>query len=492
MFYKLLISISLFLILALGLLTKDPVVFPDETSFAMISLNLIEKDLFSTTAFSNQLPAIQLEDLAYHGPVYYWLLAVVFKIFGFSLLSLRLTSVMMGLGVVISVYWLARELRIRSKLAWLPGLLLSVDYNFLRTSRFGRPEILTAWLGVLSLIVYLKLRRNRTWQNYSSLGALLALGILSHLALGWLIPIAIGIHLLISKSWQLLFNKKTIGLLLITGVSLLFWCVYAGRILSDLGKVSTAIGVRFKPSFHSIQMILSGDIVVKTIFLIYGLVLAGLMMIKVKNKQEIFWILVSGVLMAGVILGGIDWYLGLLALPAYVALTMLINRFQVKPNSFQYNGLILIACLVFILSGLEQLSLNIFYKNCNYNDYSRKISDYLPTGAKVWMRPLIPDIAFYLIEKRPDLRLAFEEYFDHDQKNLKTYLDLADYAIIYGVDYQVMNLIGKIEAQQLEQLKQDRNLKPMLVDFLKPYQTEAKLIESSQHDAPIAIYQIKR
>lgn len=461
--FKLLISIGLvvYFCLALLLLTKDPVVFPDETSFAMISLNLVEKELFSITAFSSQLPAIQREDFVYHGPIYYWLLAVVFKIFGFGLLSLRLTSVMMGLGVVISVYWLARELGIKSRLAWLPGLLLSTDYYFLRTSRFGRPEILIALLGVLSLIVYLKLHLNQSWQNYLSLGVLLALGILSHLALGWLIPIAIGVHLLISQSWQLLFNKKIIGLLLITGISLLSWFVYSARTLNDLGKVSTAIGVRFKPSFHSVQMIINGDIVVKIIFLIYGLVLIGLIMIKTKSRREIFWTIVSGVLWAGVIIGGIDWYLGLLALPAYVALTMLINRFQVKPNSFQYNGLILITCLVFILSGLEQLRLNIFYKNYNYFEYSREISDYLPTGAKVWMRPLIPDAAFYLIEKRPDLRLAFEEYFDYDKSRQKQNLEKADYVIVYGVDDQAM-------------------------DYLKPYQIEAKLI------APVAIYQIKR
>lgn len=472
--YKLLLSIGLFLILALGLLTKDPVVFPDETSFATIALSLIDKARFSITAFDSQLPAIQQEDFVYHGPIYYWLLAAVFKIFGLSLLSLRLTSVVTGLLTIISLYWLVRELGIKSRLAWLPGLLISADYYFLRTSRFGRPEILIVLLGVLSLTVYLKLRRNQSWKNYLSLGILLALGILSHLALGWLIPIAIGIHLLISKSWQLLFNKKTIGLLLITGISLLSWFIYASKTLSDLGKVSMAIGVRFKPSFHSLQMILNGDIVVKIIFLIFGLVLIGLIMIKNKNKQEIFWIIVSGVLWVGVILGGIDWYLGLLVLPAYVALAMLINRLQVNPNSFQYNGLFLITCLIFILSGLEQLRLNIFYKNYNYYEYSREISDYLPAGAKVWMRPLIPDAAFYLIEKRPDLRLAFEEYFDYNQKNLKNYLDLADYVIIYGVDYQTMDL------------------KPMLVDFLKPYQTEAKLIGSSRYDGRVAIYKVKR
>ncbi|MBU1085651.1 glycosyltransferase family 39 protein [Patescibacteria group bacterium] len=482
-----LISVAIYLGWTLLLLTKDPVVFPDETSFASIAWSLIDKARFSTTAYSSQLPQIQLEDFVYHGPIYYILLAGVFKVFGFGLISTRVSSVILGLFVIGLAYWLSRLLKISLKWAWLPGILLAVDYNFLRIARFGRPEVLVMLLAGLSLGWYIKLNQSPSRKNYIILGGLLVLGVLTHLALGWLVVVAIGVDVLVTKNWKVLKLNKIIWPALLAVIGLGGWFWYSKVLIKDLNQVSLAVETRFLPSFRSIQAILAGDLVIKIIFGLYGLVLMMLMLVRNKNRGEKLWSIVSLIMVIGVFWGGVDWYLGLLSMMVYVGLGLLINRF-IKKNDSWYNLVLLLSCVVFFLNLLEQLRIDRFYYQYDYAGYSQEIAKHLRSGAKVWMKPLIPDPMFYLMENRPDLKLAYEEYFDHNQARMKRYLEQADYVIVYGFDYQAMELTKEVDEKKAETLMKQVNMNKILEEKLKSNQNEVILIEGNEYYSSLAIY----
>ena len=490
---KLGIGFGLFLFLALLLLIKDPIVFPDESSGARIALSFINKKLFSTTVFSNQLAKIEFEGLAFRGPIYFWLLAVVFKVFGFGIFNLRLTSVVIGLGIIAVVVWLIKELEIDSKLTWLPVVLMAVDYSFLRMVRFGRPDVLVSFFGVLGLVFYIKLLKKVSFKNYFFLGLFLTLGVLSHLALGLVVVVGIALHVLLAKKISLLKTKHIILPILLSVLSIGGWVFYCKNKLSNSGKVGTTLAIsRLSPSFRSVKMILAGDIELKIIYLLFCLILIVFWLMKRKNKQELLWSVVSLVMVAGVIFGGLDWYLGLLAVPIYIAATFLIDVWQKMGRKTEYNLMIMGICTIFILNVVKQLKLNVHYSDYSYNDYSEGIAKNLPIGAKVWIRQLMPDISFYLVEKRPDLHLAFGRFFK-DDNDLKQHLAEADYVITYGHEHELIRLSIDADPEQVKKIFSEKGIDPVLADFLKKNELEVFIVDGDRkYYSTMVIYKIKR
>src|SRR5262249_13258033 len=81
------------------------------------------------------------------------------RIVGFSLRSVRLYSVLLGLIALIAAAWfmwgISGDLRVSS----LTAALLAVDFAFVRGASVGRMDMMCAALGVLAFAVYLALRR---------------------------------------------------------------------------------------------------------------------------------------------------------------------------------------------------------------------------------------------------------------------------------------------------------------------------------------------
>jgi uncharacterized membrane protein len=84
---------------------------------------------------------------------WYWL-------FGFSLLTQRLLTLLLGIGVLICVYVLVKKLSTEWA-ATLSVIFVGCDYEFMKQSAEGRMDMLCAFLGFAALAIYVSYRETR-------------------------------------------------------------------------------------------------------------------------------------------------------------------------------------------------------------------------------------------------------------------------------------------------------------------------------------------
>lgn len=137
--------------------TKRP--WADEGWFANAPYTLITKGFLGTTALE---PTGFLKGINHYTywvmPLHLLLQAGWYKVFGFSLLSMRSISLVFGLLALVSWFLIMKSLTGNNRLALLATGLLAFDYNFIMSSSFGRMDLMCAALGFAGLASYLVLR----------------------------------------------------------------------------------------------------------------------------------------------------------------------------------------------------------------------------------------------------------------------------------------------------------------------------------------------
>ncbi len=109
-----------------------------------------------------------------HGPLRFYLTAVMYTLFGASDFTARLAPALMGASMVFMPYFLREQLgRVA---AFTAAVLLAVGPSYLYFSRFAREDIYFAAISMaLFVVVFRFLDRPRRWQP-AAIGALIALG----------------------------------------------------------------------------------------------------------------------------------------------------------------------------------------------------------------------------------------------------------------------------------------------------------------------------
>jgi 4-amino-4-deoxy-L-arabinose transferase-like glycosyltransferase len=148
--------------------TKSP--WSDEAWFAQAGLNLATRGEMTTPVLETS--GTKFKGLERHT---YWVMplhlvtqAGWYKIFGFSLLSMRLLSAVFGVLALFAWYTIVRSLTGNRKVALLTVVLLACDYIFVQAASFGRMDMMSHALGAAGLAAYLFLRE----RNFN--GAILA------------------------------------------------------------------------------------------------------------------------------------------------------------------------------------------------------------------------------------------------------------------------------------------------------------------------------
>ena len=103
-------------------------------------------------------------DPTYHGPFLYYLVALVYWIFGDSDFTARLPAALSGVSMLL-VCWKISSI-FGNKAAWWTGLLFTISPLYLYYGRFLRMdilEVLTASLAFLSLYEAVWLKKERAW-----------------------------------------------------------------------------------------------------------------------------------------------------------------------------------------------------------------------------------------------------------------------------------------------------------------------------------------
>jgi len=181
---------ALFVALSCGtILTKRPWI--DEAWFASPGLDLVEHGRMGThvleptgSHLSIMKPGVRLDGIDRHTywvmPLHFLVLALAFKLFGFSLAVLRLPALLWGLGALAAWYVIVRSLGGSKELATLTLFLISVDYAFINSASDGRMDMMCAALGFISLALYLAWRESRFLWAVLLTHALAALSLFTH------------------------------------------------------------------------------------------------------------------------------------------------------------------------------------------------------------------------------------------------------------------------------------------------------------------------
>lgn len=132
----------------------------NEAWFADPALNLLNKGFMGTTILESK--GSWMEGLDRHT---YWILplhvlaqAGWYKIFGFSLLTLRGLSILCGVLILFAWYSLMSRLSADPRIALLAVGLLVVDNHFVSITALGRMDAMCAGLGWAGCAAYVRLR----------------------------------------------------------------------------------------------------------------------------------------------------------------------------------------------------------------------------------------------------------------------------------------------------------------------------------------------
>lgn len=141
-------------------------------------------------------------------PFFMWLIALSYRIFGVSEFAAKLPSALFGVGTILLVYWLAKQL-FDSWTAFLSSSVLATTILFTRYARRAMMDVTLSFFVTLALLaVVLALRRDLRWMLLW--GICTGISILIKSVLG-LFPLFIGVvFLLVRGRWRLLFHPWSI------------------------------------------------------------------------------------------------------------------------------------------------------------------------------------------------------------------------------------------------------------------------------------------
>jgi len=175
-------------------------------------------------------------------PLFYWLQAGSYEIFGFTTFAARLPSVLSALGGIAIVFWLAVAMGFSPLSAFLSGLILALAPQYWSNGRTCMLDITLAALVAWSIYNFFRCARADSWSDritwlllfgIAAGGAVLTKGlvglVLPGVALsGWLFILVIQRRKLMLRQWLLL----TIGVL----AALLPFIVWIYMVYYDLGQ----------------------------------------------------------------------------------------------------------------------------------------------------------------------------------------------------------------------------------------------------------------
>jgi hypothetical protein len=169
--------IGLYLALAIGSsLTKRP--WSDEGWFANPAVNLLETGSMGTTVIEPVIWKGINEHTYWVMPLHLVTQAGWYGVFGFSLFSMRLLSVVCGLIALGSWLLMMRKLSGDHNTELLALALIGVDYVFINGASFGRMDMMSSALGFAGCAAYLALReRNLNWAVLASQCLVVASGL---------------------------------------------------------------------------------------------------------------------------------------------------------------------------------------------------------------------------------------------------------------------------------------------------------------------------
>ena len=177
-------SLTVLLIAAVALtFTRAP--WWDEGAFADPAENLAHHGTLGATTWHPAIAGLrdfpEIDRYTYWTPPgYVTTLGLWFKLFGFSIFSLRAYSIVWGLLLVFAWYRITRALTGNELIARVAALLIAADHAVVMAAATGRPDAMVASLGSLGLYAYLHWRESSLSRAAFAGAAFAAASVLCH------------------------------------------------------------------------------------------------------------------------------------------------------------------------------------------------------------------------------------------------------------------------------------------------------------------------
>ncbi len=157
------ITIAIILVVYLATSVATSLAIPpeeDEAYSVSPAINLItEGHMGNTVLECKGTMNTRMDERTYwQPPLQYLALSIWFRIFGVSLLSVRLFSTILGLVAMFCSYVIVRKLTGNPIAGILAAALLSVEFNFIISAASGRMDMMCAVLGLAGFAFYLTMR----------------------------------------------------------------------------------------------------------------------------------------------------------------------------------------------------------------------------------------------------------------------------------------------------------------------------------------------
>jgi 4-amino-4-deoxy-L-arabinose transferase-like glycosyltransferase len=169
-------------------------------------------------------------------PLFVWCEAASMKTFGISDFAAKFPAALFGLGTILLVYFIAREMTDRFWLPIIAMFVMATTQYFMKYSTHAMSDVPFTFFFALAMLSYLKGRKQ---QKYLLLcGVATGLANLTRSPMGWFPLVIIVLHLMVIRQSYLLQSKYLIACFLVAMLLPMIWYWseyqrYGGKFLSE-------------------------------------------------------------------------------------------------------------------------------------------------------------------------------------------------------------------------------------------------------------------
>jgi 4-amino-4-deoxy-L-arabinose transferase-like glycosyltransferase len=304
-------------------------------------------------------------------PLFIWISALFFRVFGVSELWARVPSALSGIGL-IAVTYLIGKFKYGERVGILAAVVLLTSYNFLSFSRFGTMDVMLTLFTYVAVYAYLRLNNeNQKWWYLVWFSCALALMVKG--AGGVIAPAAIALALVVDKRVSAAIRSKhfwqgmLLALLIVAPWHVLMYVWYGRTFLDEyigyhvIARSTKTLEGHASGYFYYVGKLVDG-------FFPWSLLAPFAVVAIIRKREPRSWILpILSALVFGLytlIPTRRPWYI----IPLYPALAILIaafisNLYQGYKSRPLYRRLVAAACGVLIIVGALYSFVSLYFNH---------------------------------------------------------------------------------------------------------------------------------
>lgn len=416
----------------------------DEAFYAQVSREMFESGDMINLTWAN-------EPWNDKPPLYMWVTAFFYKVFGINEFSARLFSAVSALILVILTYLIALKL-FTERTATLASIMLPCTYHFLWFSKMGTLDVTLTMFLFLSLYLFIMSEEKPILITLSFVS--FAMAFLTKGAGAILIVISLLLYLAITRKWFMVLNKYSLyGFLLflaLTGAWYVSSYLNAGPALINghffqhvIKRLTIEMDQHGGNILTYINAILykgkpwgSVGLIAAPFFLLYSF--------KERNKNNFFLIcwIITVILVFTAVKTKLHWYI----IPVYPAI-VIVAAWGVE-RVFRKYAVIFVVTLSVITLTYSSRETNLFAMDFNNNvkSFSGDVINFVGDRDRLFLfRIEDPGLRFYLGERAKHIR------------------EFNDLIVLYGQGNYVVTRIDNTEDVKGDRIMTDKSGKYVLV-----------------------------